>query len=187
VGSLTDRVLPHLLPTPDRDAFAGVLRKALGIGRPLPSAESPQATWLGAVDALASPSWFSSRAKQRLVIVLTDGESAPFDAETVRFRLAAAHVRVILVVVSRPGEGVYRANGTREPGYRPAPSPPGDLRRFASVFGESDREDIVRVARASLGTGRTEPVARPERTVSLAPYAALAAGLPLLGLFWARR
>src|SRR5206468_8194313 len=37
LATMTDRVLPHLFPSADREAFAATLEKAVGVERPPPS------------------------------------------------------------------------------------------------------------------------------------------------------
>jgi len=69
--------------------------------------------------------------------------------------------------------------------YRPDPTSLAALRRLAAltsgqpVFEEADAARVARVAHGLLGRGTSVTVGRPKR-VELAPYAALAALLPIV-------
>lgn len=80
IASLTDRPLPHLFPTTDRAVFSAVLHRVLGIQQPPPEgiAGTTLATSLDPVFQLATAGFFAPWAKQRLVVLLSDGESAPY-------------------------------------------------------------------------------------------------------------
>src|SRR5262249_32958925 len=80
VATLNDRVLPDLLPVPDRDSFEQTVRQAVAVDNPPPETSAVTATTLGALGALGTQSFFAPFARHRVVIVLTDGESRTFDA-----------------------------------------------------------------------------------------------------------
>src|SRR5439155_6162218 len=78
VASFTDRVLPHLFPTPDEGAFAADVQRAIAVNAPPPQRfYSERATTLRALASFVTASYFRPTARYRAVIVLTDGESQP--------------------------------------------------------------------------------------------------------------
>ena len=60
----------------------------------------------------------------------------------------------------------------------------GDIR--GRVFTEHELGAVAAAARAAIGDGPTGAQGRELRSVELAPYAALATGLPLAFLLWRR-
>ena len=186
VASLTDRALPHLTPTADRAAFASVVHEALGIERPPPFASARVATDFSSIAELATSRYFAPTARHRLVILLTDGESAPFVVGNVADQLAEGHVRLLAVRLWNAGEAIYSGRGRRDPRYRPDPAALDPLRELVGrtaggrVFGEGETHAVVAAARSAFGAGPTRPAGQEPRLVALAPYAVLAAVLPFL-------
>jgi hypothetical protein len=185
IGSLTDRPLPHLFPSGDANTFSAVLHRALGIERPPPSGdtglENTVQTSLASLAQLAWTEYFSARARHRLVILFTDGESEHYSPTAIATQLGQEHIHLILVRFWNAAERVY--SGNRPERYRPDPGSLPKLRELAArtshpVFGEHDAGRVVRAARGLLGDGPSVTVGRPSR-LELAPYAALAALLPL--------
>jgi hypothetical protein len=184
VATLTDRVLPDLLPVAGRETFTATVERAVRIGQPPPADDSPVATSLGALRAVGTLGYFEPAARHRLLVVLTDGESAPFDAQHVARALRDARVRTVLVHVWRPGEAVY-AGTEREQGYHELAASGRLLGTLAAAasgasFPEGSLAAAERAVRAAVGTGPTRPVTRAERTRTLAPYLAGLAIVPLL-------
>jgi hypothetical protein len=185
VATMTDRVLPSLLPSPDVAAFDQTVEHAVTIDAPPPGEQSVVATSLAALGALGTQNYFPAQAKKRLVVVLTDGESRPFDPRRVAGQLATSPgVRVVLVHVWKTGEAIY-SSGRPEAGYHEDPASGAVLASLAAAAGGSAfREDHVaaaaRAERAALGAGPTMREGKTERTHTLAPWLALAALLPLV-------
>jgi hypothetical protein len=183
VATLTDRVLPHLFPTPDGAVFAETVDRALEPERPAPSEPAIQATDLSALAAVPEANLFGTSARRRLLVVLTDGESRPFDASEVGGTLAAARMGLVLVRVGNTDERVFTA-GRPERNYVPDPLAGETLDSLAgaaggSAFGEADESGAVRAARDYLGSGPTAERGRGERVIPLGPYLALLALIPL--------
>lgn len=192
VATMTDRVLPSLLPNPDLGAFDQTVEHAISADQPPPEDESVVATTFGALGAIATQNYFSPAATERLVVVLTDGESRAFDATRVAATLAQGRgVHLVLVHIWRSGEAVYD-HGRPEPGYHENPDSGALVRSLADAaggkaFGGNQLRAAARAENAAVGSGRTVRVGETERTRTLAPYVALAALLPLLLVLVRRR
>jgi hypothetical protein len=192
VATFTDRILPDLFPDDDLSVFNATVERAVAINAPPPVADNVVATTLGAIGTLGTEDFFPPTATKRLVVVLTDGETRPFDPAVVAHDLASAPgVHLILVHVWARGEDVYD-NGHPEQGYHEDDASGAELASLAqasggAVFGEHEVGAAVARAKADLGTGPTTVHGETERTRTLAPYVALAALLPLLALIGLRR
>jgi hypothetical protein len=191
VATLTDRVLPNLLPVADTASFDATVERAVGIEQPPPRSTGVRATTYGALGPIPAAGFFPGSAKHRAIVLLTDGESQPFDPGALGRALDGIHV--VIVRFWDRHESVFEASGRPEVAYRPDPSAPGVLDTLAAatggrVFGEADLGRASAQLRAVFGHGPTAPtVARARRETVLAPYAALAALVPLAFLFWQRR
>jgi hypothetical protein len=192
VASLSDRVLPHLYPSADERVFAAVLHRSIGIGRPaagVPLAE--RSTELQALESLQTG--YFGRVRRRLAVVLTDGESNAYDARSLLEGLRSSHVGLLFIRMGDARDAIYRADGRRDPGYRPDPQ---TVRKLAPlvpslvggrIYDERSAGAAVAAARRYLGTGPEVAQGRSERTLKLGQYAALAAALPLLFLLRRKR
>jgi len=186
VATLTDHVLPHLFPSPDPTVFEQTVLRAVRVDAPPPATTAVVATSLGVLGSLGTQNFYSPTARQRLAIVLTDGESRAFDVQqTARALGQAPGVHVIFIHVWSSAETVFGTDGKPEQGYHVDLGSRVALDGLAnaaggSVFGEHDLKGAVRAARAALGAGPTVLEGRTVRTRTLAPYVALASLLPLL-------
>ncbi len=197
VASLTDRVLPYVLPTANREAFDAVLERSVAIERPPPISEGVRATSFGALAAIPSSNFFTPGTKRGVVVVLTDGEGQPEDADNLRSTLTAPDLpalgvstRIVFVQISKPNERVYRGR-LPEPGYVTDPQSRARLDQIgvaaeARVFGEDDLGKAAAAIRADAGSGPLRLGGERGRSVALAPYAAAAAFLPLGFVLWRR-
>ena len=105
---------------------------------PPPATDSVTATNLGALGALGTQSFYSPTAKHRVAIVLTDGESRPFDVrQTARALGQSPGVTPIFVHISSPGEAVYDSTGRIESAYHSDPSSGQTLASLAQAAGGS--------------------------------------------------
>jgi hypothetical protein len=192
IATLTDRMLPHLFPSIDEEAFRVTLARSIGVERPPPAGGfQSRATRLEAIGAAATQSFYSHRARTRVLIVLSDGESLP--ATQVRLDLLFRRppgIQTLFVQFWDDDERVF-AGRLPEPAYRPDPTARATLERFAAavdgtVFSENELGAVKRSFRKLVGSGPT--VVRGERRehVALAPYLAGVAFLPLALLLWRR-
>jgi hypothetical protein len=182
VATLTDRILPDLLPVPDAAAFDATLERSLAIEEPPPQSTDVRATSFGALAGIPARGYFAPGTKTKLVVLLSDGESAPYDASAVRRAFAAANVRFVSVHIWNADEHIYD-NGRPDTAYRPDPRSAELLRELGSSFGESDVAAAAGALRADAGSGPTKTTGRAEAIHPLGPWVALAALLPLALVF----
>ena len=183
VSSFTDRLLPHLFPTMSATAFTSTVDRSIEIERPPPERRAARATALSALADLGRQNFFDAQARNRVAFVLTDGESIPFNLGEMRGPLAAGRVTLYFVHLWDSEERVYDPRGRQE-SYRPSAASRSVLDRVVRELGggvvsEQDVDVAVRDANARLGSGPTATRGRELQAVSLAPYAAVAAVLPL--------
>lgn len=192
VASMTDRALPHLLPTADGVDFEATAQRAIGIERPPAEIQfTGRATTMQALSAFATLDFFGN-VRHRLLVVVTDGESRPFVDASIgaQFRRGTG-IDAIFVHFWGPSEQIYLEGGAVDPEYGPDPQSTATIAGLAAVtggraFAETELAATVQAVREVIGDG---PVAdeRPERRrIQLARYFALAAFLPL-GLVLYRR
>ena len=171
VATFTDRVLPNLFPTAERAAFDSTIR-SLAIASPPPRETSRVATSFAALGALARGGYFSSAEKHRAVLLISDGESRPFDASSLARTLAAgSRVHVVVVRVGGAGDRFY-ANGRPAGRYRadPAGARQAVSQLVSSTGGRSFSSATSgrppRCAARSARVRRTRPRRRRGRVVS---------------------
>jgi VWA domain-containing protein len=192
LASITDRVLPHLFPTNDRDTFDLTVHKVMGIERPPPSdGFSTRITTLGSIARLVSDNYFAPTTKKRLLVVFTDGETKPFnDASLGTVFRQPPGIHSIFVRIWGAHERVYDG-GVADPLYRPDPSSADYIRQLAATSGgvaldSGDFGRIVGAARSALGHGSSRVVPHEHRRLALAPYIAGLCFLPLGFVLWRR-
>lgn len=192
IASFTDRVLPHLFPSPDDDVFVATLNRSLGVDRPPPhGAFVSTATRLAALETIVSRRFFAPAARKRLLFVVTDGESIPLSGA----RIAAVFRRppgvdTIFLHIWDGDERVF-AGGQPEPQYSPDPRSRTILEAAADalggrVFTEDEPDRAIAAAREALGAGPTALRGERRSRVGLAAYLAGAVFLPLALLLWRR-
>ena len=184
IASLTDRVLPHLFPSVSTNAFTSTVDRAIGIERPPPDRRArARATALGALPDIGRLNYFSRSARRRVAVVFTDGESIAIGLGTFRARFLSARIALVLVHVWGPDERVYLPDGTTER-YRPDPASRVALERVATavdgaVFAEDQLPQTRAVVRRLLGEGPMVAQGRELTAFELAPFAVVAAFVPL--------
>lgn len=177
VAALNNRLLPYLFPTVDEEAYATVVGQSYGIQRPLPAVDSdPVATMFGELSQVASQAFFSDDARKRVIVVLSDAETRPFDARGTLAALRRAHTTPIVVRFWRPAERIPHEN------YRS--TQPGELAKLRQAgwagYSERDLGAVVRRVRATIGSGPEATTGFQRRQTSIAPALALGALAPLL-------
>lgn len=186
VAVLTDHVLPDLFPVADASVFERTVRQAVQVGNPPPTTNAVTATSLGTLSELATQSFFSPGVRHRVAIVLTDGESRPFDvAATGRALDRQPGVTLILIRIGSGSEAVFDPGGQPETAYHPDPAAPATVASLAQAargraFDGSQVAAAASAVRRVLGSGPTRAEGTTVTTHTLAPWLALAALLPLL-------
>jgi hypothetical protein len=190
VATLTDRVLPDLLPVPDRVGFDEVMTRGVQIENPPPKTIAVRATSFDALASIPGNGYFAPGTASKLVVVLTDGESEP--AQTDELARAFGSIpgyHVVFIRFWRTGESIYDADNRREAAYRPDPSSGALVGSIATAlrgdaYGESDLAAAGKRLHALAGQGPTEAVAGSVETREpLAPYLVALALLLLVALF----
>jgi hypothetical protein len=179
IATLTDRVLPDLLPVGDLAAFDSVLTRAVAIESPPPTETLVvRVTNYAALEDIGSGDYFDPGVKRRVVVLLSDGESLAVDPGQIRSQLPPAFgFRFLAIRFWGADEGVYDANGRREAGYHPyAPGKVLLAQLAASLGGRSYEEANLGGAADYLhqiiGTGRTVTTRREASVRTLAPFVA---------------
>jgi von Willebrand factor type A domain len=189
VATLTDRVLPNLLPVADSAAFDSTLRNAVAINQPPPREQNVRATSFAALGSVPSSGFFQRSAKRRAVVLLTDGETGPYDASAVA-QAFGGNPRTNLVAVQlwRRNESIYGPTGRADPNYRPDADSKTQVAALARAtrgrsFGEGKLGSAASSLKTMLGSGPTKTVGHTRTTHPLAPYLALLALVPLALIF----
>ena len=185
IATFTDRVLPDLLPVTDVAAFDSVLTQAVAIETPPPvETLGVRVTSYAGLEDIGSGNYFDPGVARRVVVLLSDGETRPFDPHQVAALLSrASGYRFVAIRFWAADEGVYNANGRREPGYRPYAAGKVLLAQLAAALGGRSYEEADLGAAAGylhqiVGTGRT--VRTPRRAASVRTLAPFVAGLAVL-------
>jgi hypothetical protein len=183
VASLTDRMLPHLFPTLDPQVFASILRDSIGIQKPPPVGSGDLATDFNSITDITTNQYFRPSIAKRLLVVFSDGESRGFDDLKLTQTLRRGHVRVLFVHLWKADEKIFLLRNAADPGYRPDSESLRAAERVATagqgeVLGE-DEGALRAAAKEIIGTGPATTIREQRTRVSLAPFVALAALLPL--------
>jgi hypothetical protein len=191
IASMTDRTLPHLFPTLDAQVFTSTLRHAISIERPPPAGTNNLATDFNSLGDFGPNNYFSPQVKKRLVIVYSDGESRSFDDVVLASKFRDNGIRVLFVHLWNSTEKIFLRKNRPDVGYRPDPESVREAERLAAagdgtVIADGDTGALVTAAKAILGSGPSTKLREQRTRVSLAPFVALAALVPL-GFVFLRR
>ena len=190
IATMTDRVLPDLMPTTDAALFDRTIAQSVGINEPPPTQQyqRQRATNLQALVPVLTSHFFSGAAQKRLLVVLTDGEASR-DLEL--YGIGIGHtLRPVFVHVWAPDEHIYR-HGKADPFYTADPTSTELLDHAAqvsdgTVFTEQQIGPLLGWARTLVGTGKAEAHISAYARYALAPWFALAGVLPLGFVFYRR-
>lgn len=196
IVSMTDRILPHALPTTDRRVFEATLRRSIGVELPPPAfTYSTYATSYDVLAGIPERRYFSATATTRVLVVFTDGESRPFGGPLAGAFPGKPPIQTVFVRFWDAGERIYQT-GVSEGGYRPDEGSETAVDRAAAAvggraFSERDLADAADAVVEAVGEGETSDRTIPGSRVALMPWVTLAAFLPLGVLLlrrnWARR
>jgi von Willebrand factor type A domain len=122
IASFTNRIVPHIFPTPNAAVFDSGLVRSIEIDRPVP--DTGTGALLTAFDALAplqTHNFFSPDATRRVAVVFTDGESQPVSTATIRALRAQPRLDLLLVRFWSEGERIHRPRLAIDRRYRTEP------------------------------------------------------------------
>ena len=191
VATMTDRVLPNLFPTGDDQVFTATLDQTVGIDRPPAKGLDPVATTYAALDTFQGSNFFDPGTKHRLVILFTDGETAPYYASDLRSTVRTPpRTDFVILRYWHPGDRIY-VDGHVDPNYHANPSSASATAQLAATLdgravSGTDVSGAVRAARRLLGAGPVKPFGLGLHVTELSRWLALAALLPLGFLLWRR-
>lgn len=191
IATMTDRVLPTIFPTTDPQEFAVALANTVGIDEPPPKGLSDKATTFAALDTFAGDTFFSPGVLHRLVILFTDGETAPYFVGDLRQALRQRpKVSIVVVHVWRGRERIYHGRKA-DPDYRPDPRSGRLVAALAAAlggraFGEGQTAQVAAAAKRLLGPAHLTEVGIGLHVSPLAGWLVAASAVPLLALIWRR-
>jgi von Willebrand factor type A domain len=190
IASMTDRVLPNLMPTTDAALFTRALTLSVAVDRPPPSQpySRGRATNLQALSPVVAGHFFSPLANRRLLVVFTDGESQKLSLYlqvTLQRRVA-----IVFVHTWRPDERIF-SKRRADPNYRADPTSTSLLAQAAKLTGgiavdESRFGALSHDARNAVGYASSRTRVDAYARVALAPWVLLGGVAPLGFLFWRR-
>jgi hypothetical protein len=191
IATMTDRVLPTIFPTADQQEFASALAQTVAIDAPPPKGLADKATTFASLDTYAGDTFFTPGIPHRLVILFTDGETAPYFTGDLQLALRGRpHVSFVVVHVWRAGERIYHGRKV-DPDYRADPHSGRAVTALAAAlggrsFGAGQTAATAAAARRLLGPGTVARLGVGLHVVALADWLVLAAVVPLLLLLWRR-
>jgi hypothetical protein len=184
VANFTDRALPNLFPAIDRAVVDSTIR-SLGTDSPPPRETSRVATTFAALRALQRSNFFTAAQSHRALLLVTDGESRPFDAAALARTLSASpRLHVVVMRVGSAGDRLYGADGRPGSVYRSdSEGARQAVAQLVSATGGRSFGGSAGVARALqgvLGAGPTHRITSEPEIRALAPYVVLLSLIPLL-------
>jgi hypothetical protein len=191
VATMTDRVLPNVFPTGSEQLFTAALTGTVGVDRPPPKGLNNIATTFASLDTFSGTNFFSPGIDHRLVILFTDGETAPYFAGDLHEALRPApHTRFVIVRVGHVGDRIF-LGGKIDRNYRADPAAGQATKKLASVvggrsYGQADVKGAINGAQRFLGRGPLHGVGEGLHVIALARWLVLASLLPLGFLLWRR-
>ncbi len=191
LASMTDRVLPSLMPTTNATLLRRTLQQSIGINQPPPEQRyRGRATTFSALYPVGQSNLYSPGVRHRIFVVFTDGEFIPITSPIGYDLARAMTVHPLFVHVWSPTERIY-IHGKVDKRYRPDPTSAGELSKFAAasggrVYGENDIPTLTRAIRTEAGNSPVETAVLGYARVALAPWFILAGVIPLAFLLYRR-
>lgn len=191
LATMTDRVLPVLMPTPNFALARHTLGQSVRINQPPPTQlYRGRATTFSALYPIGNSNFYSPGVRHQILVVFTDGEDAPLRSPIGLVLARAMTVHPLFVRVWSPTDRIY-AHGRVDPRYRPDPASGRVLSRFAAaaqgrVFAEDDLHALVQTIRDEAGSSPVRTSVIGYARVALAPWFVLAGVVPLGFLLYRR-
>lgn len=193
IATMTDRVLPNVMPTTNTALVLRTLDQSVGINEPPPSQQYPErATQFQALFPISNDHLFAPEVKHPILVILTDGEATPLPRGSLGIDIARQlSIPPLFVHVWGPNDHIYDGNGRVDRGYRPDPQSSQALRQFAAdthghVFAYGDTGSLLKAIRSAAGTKPAQTLVLGYARVALGQWFLLAGVVPLGFLFWRR-
>jgi len=192
IATMTDRVLPNLMPTTNVGVALRTVDQSVWINQPPPSLRyHGRATTLLALAPIGEDRLFPPGVKHPILVVFTDGEEQPPPPFSDYSSLAQQVTTPPLFVhVWAPTERIY-AHGRPEADYVPDPASGAVLTQFArqahgKVLREGDLNGMLDAIHAEAGSKPATTKLLGYARVALAPWFLLAGVIPLGFLLYRR-
>lgn len=202
VASFTTQLIPHLFPTPNEAAFNSTVEESIGVERPPPPffTFGISGTSFAPLAGLRNQGYFNPGTDHRFAVVLTDGESGPFDPAAVKQALSLPQliatspgrpilqvespVSLLVVRIGSANDRIYDGPHRIEVAYRPQPHAEANVESLAFAthgyaFTVADLAAASAALRRMAGSGRTSLQGIKTKTIALGPYVVLFAFAPL--------
>jgi hypothetical protein len=191
IATMTDRVLPDLMPTTTAALALRTVNQSVRIDEPPPSQRyHGRASTLESLVPIAGDKLFPPGVKHPILVIFTDGEmKAPPPFEGLSFAQQVT-IPPLFVHVWAPTDHIYN-HGQVDPAYQPDPTSAPALARFAKlthgrVFREGDVGGLLKEIHAEAGSRPATTKLLGFTRVPLGPWFLLAGVVPLGFLFWRR-
>lgn len=192
LATMTDRVLPSLMPSTNTALVLRTLAESIGIDKPPPSqVYRDRATNLKILLPLSDVHLFAPAVRHPILVVFTDGESNPLPRGGIGVAIAnQLNFPPLMVHVGEPSDRIY-VNGRIDLHYRPDLASISVIRQFAQdthgrVFATGDASGLVAAIHSAAGTKPAQTRILGYRRVALGQWFLLAGVIPLGFLFWRR-
>jgi hypothetical protein len=192
IATMTDRVLPSLMPTTNVAVALRTLDQSVWIDEPPPSLPyRGRATTLEALVPIASDGLFPPGVRHPILVIFTDGEEHALPPFASPDSLAQqVSIPPLFVHVWAPTDHIY-TRGRIDPKYAPDPTSSRELTQFARVthgrvLREGDVKGVLAAIHAEAGSKPATTMSLDYSRVPLAPWFLLAGVVPLGFLFYRR-
>lgn len=191
VATMTDRILPELMPTTTTALALRTVNQSVRINEPPPGINyHGRASTLEALTPIAGDHLFPPGVKHPILVIFTDGEMRAPPVITGYSFAQQISVPPLFVHVWEPTDHIY-SHGQIDPGYQPDPTSAQTLAHFASlthghVFRDGDVSGLLAAIRAEAGSKPATTQLLGFSRVPLGPWFLLAGVVPLGFLFWRR-
>jgi hypothetical protein len=202
VASFTTQLIPHMFPSPNDAAFNSTVENVVGVLKPPPPffTFGVSGTSFGPLAGLRNQGYFTPATRHRFAVVLTDGESGPFDPAALRQALVLSQrisvfpgrpifaveppVSLLVVRVGSPTDKIYDSRRRIEAAYRSLPQAAANTESLAAAthgraYPVADLASATAALRKLTGSGNVSRQGIRTKTIGLAPWVVLLAFLPL--------
>lgn len=191
IATLTDRMLPNLMPTTNVGLVTRTIHQSVRIDEPPPSMRyHGRASTLQALIPVASDGFFPRGVKHPILVIFTDGEERPPPVAGYTWIAEQVTIPPLFVHVWAPTDRVY-VHGRPDPSYRPDPTSSHVLSKFAAlthgqVVREGDVGGLLDAIRGDAGSSPARTTSLGYARIALAPWFVLAGVIPLGFLLYRR-